>query len=173
MLLKKENCSSVSTPSASVLMPRCLHMSTMLRMMTGVRSFCRRRNIMSSFARSNLKFCSVLSEEYPLPKSSSQTSKPSIWNLSMCSLTAPSLLEMADSVISMRSISCGTPWLPRISLMRAWRSSWSRSFLEKLTETGLGRIPAASFSAMARAASSMTKRSSLQSIFAFSRTGMN
>lgn len=44
-------------------MPRCLHMSTMLRRMTGVRSFCLRRNIMSIFARSNLKFCSVLSEE--------------------------------------------------------------------------------------------------------------
>ena len=75
-------------------------------------------------------------DEYPLPKSSIHTLKPSAWNLSTCFFMKAKSLPTVLSVISMIILSLPMPLSSTRLRTSSTMSQASKSDLERLTDTG-------------------------------------
>ena len=160
---KNRDCSSVSTPSQTVSTPsdRAIFISSVSMMRPSLLSSSRRMKFMSNLSRSNLMLCSTSSDEYPLPKSSIHTGKPSAWKRWTCAFMKSKSLPITLSVISMLILSRPTPAASTRLRISSTMSQATKSERERLMECGTMYRPPASCSRMFSRTRSSTYRSSL------------
>ena len=135
MRIKNCSCSSVSTPSATTSSPsvraRALTVAQISRSFTS--TTMSRTNTLSIFSSLTGRRLSLMSDEWPVPKSSIDSAKPAFFSSSAMAYSDSS--SSCDSVISSTRLAGVTParW---VTPSRVWVKPGSRSWMvETLTDT--------------------------------------